>query len=107
MHTPGPWRVDTDDDNEDHPGMHPVVRGWDGNKCVADVGNGEDWEKAKPEWLANARLIAAAPDLLDALDELLSSVRAHNEANGQQMIDLHSERSAEAALAKARGETVN
>lgn len=62
-HTPGPW-------NEGRPDMQTIVDGYGskwiyaGNKYVA-VASGrdvEDWD----EVMANARLIAAAPDLLAA-----------------------------------------
>ena len=71
MHTPGPWTVD--DGAQDHPGMHPVVRDASG-KCIADVGNAEDWVRAKSEWEANAHLIAAAPNLLALARELLEAL---------------------------------
>lgn len=43
-------------------------------------------------------------DLYAALEVLLSSCDAHDEANSRQMIDPHSEQHARDALAKARGE---
>ncbi len=47
------------------------------------------------EALANAKLIAAAPDLLDALTNLLTGLKMHN-------IHLLGEHEAEAAIAKAK-----
>lgn len=47
---------------------------------------------------ANARLIAAAPDLYEALESLVDEVTNHGEADGA-ILD-----SARAALTKARGE---
>jgi len=61
-HTPGPWFVDPDDtlairapDGDDEP--------WHVAEVIEYCGEGDQTE-------ANARLIAAAPDLLEALKEL-------------------------------------
>ena len=73
-HTAGPWRV--------NPGAGEV-RGGDWNVIVADVASDAD-----------ARLIAAAPDLLDAVVRLLDAVaRGDHKAKA---ID-----AARAAIAKA------
>ena len=61
-HTPGPWAEDAK-----HTGGARAVIG-DGQQLVALV-----YGRAREEQSANARLIAAAPDLLAALDELLDS----------------------------------
>ncbi len=80
-HTPGPWRMDHDGSNwmvvtDDYPEMVDVW-GFNGMPAV--------------EVVANARLIAAAPELLEALECLLEM--GHAKAG-----DL-----ARAAIAKARG----
>jgi hypothetical protein len=66
-HTPGPWEVSRN--NAGAIPLHfqpPEVFGRGGNCCVAsNLGNG-------PESEANARLIAAAPELLEALQECLT-----------------------------------
>jgi len=68
-HTPGPWRIDTTNGDDmnivGHP-RHPCTRyGVEGEWDVATV---EDLhEDHKAEMIANARLIATAPDLLAAL----------------------------------------
>lgn len=57
-HTPGPWRVGPVDDT--------IVTDADGKEVAAidgDYNSPDEW----PRMEANARLIAAAPDLLDAL----------------------------------------
>ena len=66
------------------------------------------WICASPEWdpehdeesTANARLIAAAPELLDALEALCSRC----ESELADPADVWEMRSARAAIAKARGE---
>lgn len=61
MHTPGPWKVNADGRVGAHMPSHPViafVRGYPGST----------------EAEANARLIAAAPALFEALDALLRMV---------------------------------
>lgn len=69
-HTPGPWRPHFSERAEDY---RVCATGADGDCicCVALMGNlGEDgkWDEATlEEWKANARLIAAAPDMLAAL----------------------------------------
>ena len=67
-HTPGPWSIDTCGD--------PIIINGpeDGRAIVAWVPSAqdnpdEDWS---PEELANARLIAAAPALAEALREILA-----------------------------------
>lgn len=58
-HTPGPWTIDTN-----MRGLHnvPVIGVRSGDEAVANCGTSGD---------ANARLIAAAPDLLAALQALV------------------------------------
>jgi hypothetical protein len=63
--TPGPWKVSTENkgsifgdlDNDAHDGDNPYIG------TVAGIGTDKD----DPECTANAKLIAAAPDLLEAL----------------------------------------
>lgn len=61
-HTPGPWVAEMEHGCKD---IGPFVRGLIYSVCVT-VGIGEDADRA------NARLIAAAPDLLAALRRILS-----------------------------------
>jgi hypothetical protein len=66
-HSPGPWEVKLNYDNmlhEELPGRHTVkdADGWN----VARI-----WELTNSE--ANARLIAAAPDMLKALKSLFEN----------------------------------
>jgi len=85
-HTPGPWRIDPD---ATFIGDHYV--GTD----KADIALMADWSlDLEPEQWANARLIAAAPDLLAALE---AAIAVHGATYSWG-------RNALAALAKARGE---
>ena len=62
-HTPGPWHIDFDDCEADiHSGFGMVAK---------TMGHGKEQDD---EGRANARLIAAAPELLEALGALAHSV---------------------------------
>jgi hypothetical protein len=96
-HTPGPWSI-----FDHHDATRINVRG-PNEEFVADCADGfysdetDDWVMAD-ESLPNARLIAAAPNLLAALEVLLAEAhpRAGRVTEGQRL--------ACAAIAKARGE---
>ena len=86
--TPGPWSA-------------AAINSWNvwARDCkvanMSDVGQGSQYrDPSKDERIANAHLIAAAPDLYEALMEVLArcSISKSGRAVG------------EAALAKARGE---
>lgn len=86
-HTPGPWKLD------DQPGCRPIKGGKSGKHKQAQytevawtVGLWDDDEDR-----ANARLIAAAPEMYD----LLASMKEHGMPNPERI---------EAVLAKARGQ---
>lgn len=63
-HTPGPWRVST----PDHTSGATMIQAADGtiicSRVMAHDGSNDDIEAAE----ANARLVAAAPELLEALE---------------------------------------
>ena len=86
VHTPGPWRF------EDMVGV--------GDEIVFQVIKGADGRHLSSTWagphVANARLIAAAPDLLEALKKVVAiSDRKHDAWD-----------EAKAAIAKASGSVV-
>lgn len=85
-HTPGPWMIFQSGNIGSAEVRTPV-------HLVIASGNvkGENIETA----MANARLIAAAPELLEALDNLVNTPEVRIEDMQQ----------ARAALAKARGES--
>lgn len=68
-HTPGPWKIDT------FGNIHQIIA--DGETVVARVTSQAANQKAETErTTANARLIAAAPEMLEALEGLLREAPA-------------------------------
>lgn len=94
--TPGPWRVVPRDGNRHR---HNDIMS--GNKRVASIG--ESTIGSLRESAANARLIAAAPDLLEACVRLL---RFNEELCADMNVSTHypSADYARKAIAKAEGE---
>lgn len=90
-HTPGPWK---------HEPSGMKGRAW---SIVQDNGPGEPgWSPANVTKEADSHLIAAAPDLLEAL-ELLDKI-VGNYALEQDGAIAHAKRKAAAAIAKAKGQ---
>ena len=90
-HTPGPWfnvagMVETDDDRADICSCY-----------AAHFGQSRIERSPHEEW-ANARLIAAAPDMLAALKEALHALNG-----APNTVGLHYQ--IEAAIAKAEGQS--
>ena len=102
-HTPGPWSVDGIASVKGTSSLdYPITdqRGL----CVAHVIFNEDGGDNREECHADANLIAAAPELLEALERLnlvigLTPIKGNLEAV-QDACDI-----ARAAIAKAKGET--
>jgi len=65
QHTPGPWRLSSGDETEIFSGAKPVARAHCGGLTSVKL----------PEAEANARLIAAAPEMLAALQALTITAR--------------------------------
>ena len=101
-HTPGPWTVGNELLREDE---RPVHGGESGEGIIALVWPWGDDEVGEQDREANARLIAAAPDLLEAAEAVIAEWRRYIEdeidvadmAQGSLTVLL-------AAIAKARGE---
>lgn len=82
LHTPGPWAINTCNENGpslDSFYLSTTAQTWDGNEedrivCRFPTGTGQFSDMGR-ENLANARLIASAPDLLDALGWSLSYIK--------------------------------
>jgi len=92
-YTPGPWHYDEHTDNivaTDTPD--------DGGDIIC-VGLSEGGDSpSRRRWNANASLISAAPDLLEALETIMKYPSIPNTI-GYEMVD-----TARAAIAKARGQ---
>ena len=91
QHTPGPWH------SEGYPRyVGPTVVSPDGPVCAISTGPLDRTLPRMPA-AANARLIASAPELLSALQELCADKYLADPINADRM------RNARAAIAKATG----
>jgi hypothetical protein len=76
-HTPGPWQVDCDPWHYDTASVVTAgpreMRGGVGQRLIVQVGGWAD----VPEQEANTRLIAACPDLLNALRKVAQTLEWH------------------------------
>lgn len=93
-HTPGPWSVEIDHLTQ----VHEFIRAYQEGEMFDIASLSDDTKDIE----ANARLIAAAPDLLAALDDLLSYLEGydHDYPEAAPKFDR-----ARAAIAKAQGVT--
>jgi len=98
-YTPGPWRADSEmiqcqgkwqDENGEH-------FDWKYPRVLAHVV--DDWD-----YRANARLIAAAPELLEALQGLANALEATPGPRGVMELVPSQLENARAVIRKARGE---
>lgn len=108
-HTPGPWHFRTfhEDGIGGTNGLYNLTRVYVGSKeaqssiWIADCGDDTDAER-----IANARLIAAAPDLLAALKVICkdsTECKCHGEPSTVDGIQWDDIIAARAAIAKAGG----
>lgn len=99
--TPGPWEV------EDNGYFYDInaARGTVGNVC-ASVGWFDNGEHRGPVATANAQLIAASPELLDAIQLLMAEQTGGNKSCGHNGFTcMCPYDKARAAINKATGET--
>lgn len=81
-HTPGPWEAKRDPYHYDTlstvvGGEHrPNSNGQPNRRLIVQVGGFADWREQE----ANARMIEALPDLLEALQDLVQINEKHNES---------------------------
>lgn len=94
-HTPGPWATKEVNDKGAHVLWVMPIKA--NGHYVAEVGVNS------PDAQANARLIAAAPDLLEALEHALAELE--QTANSEHIDPKHYFADIYAAIAKANGET--
>ena len=85
-HTPGPWKIDGESDR--------VIVAHDGETLAQTYFVYGDRDRQYPQSIANARLIAAAPDLLEACRFALSIIGHPDDAGTNAIAD---------AIAKAEG----
>jgi hypothetical protein len=93
--TPGPWSI--------HPVASTAVVGSTGfvvAACGGHSSNARDPEELHSELQANARLIAAAPDLLEAARAAMLVLAGEHDTDSARQ---HAESLARAAIAKAAG----
>jgi hypothetical protein len=99
-HTPGPWVIQTC--NANGPFLDSFFISTEERiVCRFPTGTGQFSETGQ-ENLANARLIAAAPELLSALEDMLCAYMGDREMTAEDCVcaaDI-----ARAAIAKAKGE---
>lgn len=95
-YTPGPWELSKYRLPYDDMGGDYSIGYKDADGVFWDIATLEPWRGSRH---ADARLIAAAPDLLSALENLVFDCEAH----GLDDNDAHL-REARAAIAKAKGE---
>ena len=96
QHTPGPWSLSPSFDRVERRVQHgdnpPLVWG-----IASGINSAHPDYLPRAEQIANARLIAAAPELLAALEELCADKYLADPINADRM------RNARAAIAKATG----
>lgn len=113
--TPGPWATDSDAPTFDGADLPYTVyinygSGKGGEICTMlhepNEGRGRDWEEGK----ANARLIAAAPELLEALEvtesamfDLWNDLKSYGDKSRFEQFDAVA-RKASKAISKAKGD---
>ncbi len=103
-HTPGPWdqhiRLDTDD-RSDPRGCYLAIGSDAWGEFAKVVVRMSHKDEDSQMGLANARLISAAPDLLEVLEALVSTLSANDEDGLTEFAEPMV--AARAAIAKARG----
>ena len=98
-HTLGPWHFYAETNSVD-PNWHHVA-----NESRMRILANVHIEPGNQMDLANARLMAASPSLLEALEYLLDDVDCHCDGDDRSMtLDITAGR-ARAAIAKARGQS--
>lgn len=97
-HTPGPWSISDSSWVTNHRDIDAPTHG-----ALAVVVWRMEEEERSPECEANAALIAAAPDLLEALEMIVTEADSYTARTGKPVYNWLD--SARAAIAKARGES--
>ena len=102
--TSGPWKVVVDERYDRFAEADRIV-GYDIKSADGEIVGSEGISGDSDINLANARLIAAAPDLLEALDGMLKIYGCHYDRDGlKPSTEIECIAKAIAAIARARGE---
>lgn len=99
-HTPGPWETGSLMTR-----VEIMPEGWNAPMCIADC-HAKNAPQSECERVANAHLIAAAPELLECLTDLVSELEKTGLFGwaGDTLTDLqHRVSEAQSAIAKAEG----
>jgi hypothetical protein len=99
-HTPAPWLV-----AEDTGVIY--VEGEENDFAICDTQAENTYCLSFSQAIANARLIAAAPELLNALNVTVSALALYMSQSGKAAVDIGNDvtvKEALAAIAKAQGE---
>lgn len=107
-HTPGPWSHDADHEQTWHPKIKTDPEVFAGAICevLSNLNVAASDRRMFDEMKANARLIAAAPDLLEALTDALEDYDAwmkDADVTPNESLQAWTNK-ARAAIARARGE---
>jgi hypothetical protein len=101
-HTPGPWKYEANyfnrpkDNNKEKSGTIISLDGWNVAEIWKDFGD-------HSESTANAHLIAAAPELLEALYDCAASLAMYKKAAGEDIAKSTTLLKASAAIQRAEG----
>ena len=100
-HTPGPWSAYVDRSTKTIAvDIGPDPHG--GRPCIVDWTGFDGCDLPLNQRIANARLIAAAPDLLEALKDMLNAENTYP-YGGMSESEIAAIQKARAAIAKAEG----
>lgn len=97
-HTPGPWKYST----KPHPNGCPIIGS--GPLMVAMLAHSVNHDEQREIAIANARLIASAPELLASLQKLVAECVNPNDGSEYEDGEWHTLDKGRAAIAKATGE---
>ena len=104
QHTPGPWAINHAGSGRDGKFIYDEVYVYAPSSGVEDIAVASDIaDPLGGDSMPNARLIAAAPELLEALISLLESFEAMERGEVYKKLTVKDARS---AIKKATGETV-
>ncbi len=100
-HTPAPWRVENGKVSKEHTIFGPPAPEMKTGYILARVCHSNLFNDKGKEGLANARLIAAAPELLEALEAIKETAMPHEgPSNPQGMALFQIVQTAQAAITK-------